>query len=221
MAGVRAPGGQPARGDPRAARRAARGPARRSRSLNSALPAIRGVRTRRAAGRALLEGDARRADPVHRAGAPADVRARAARASRATARRPCPPRAAEPAARRRTLRAEPRAVLLPEQRAAAVLEDADPRPGLRLATGEPWYEQSPRAFVGLAGESRIADANSPMFRVQAGGGPTTLVSTPRRWPASSLRPGARAARRRPPGRARRAPGVPARRAVRDAGAART
>jgi hypothetical protein len=33
-------------------------------------------------------------------------------------------------------------------------------------------------FVGLAGESRIADANSPMFRVLGGGGPSTIVSTP-------------------------------------------
>jgi virulence factor Mce-like protein len=46
-------------------------------------------------------------------------------------------------------------------------------------TGEPWYEESPRAFVGLAGESRIADANSSMFRVLGGGGPTTIVSTPK------------------------------------------
>jgi phospholipid/cholesterol/gamma-HCH transport system substrate-binding protein len=54
-----------------------------------------------------------------------------------------------------------------------------PDPDFDWHTGEPWYEESPRAFVGLAGESRIADANSPMFRVLAGGGPTTIVSTPK------------------------------------------
>ena len=54
-----------------------------------------------------------------------------------------------------------------------------PDPDFEWHTGEPWYEESPRAFVGLAGESRIADANSPMFRVLGGGGPTTIVSTPK------------------------------------------
>ena len=54
-----------------------------------------------------------------------------------------------------------------------------PDPDFEWHTGEPWFEESPRAFVGLSGESRIADANSPMFRVLAGGGPTTIVSTPK------------------------------------------
>jgi hypothetical protein len=54
-----------------------------------------------------------------------------------------------------------------------------PDPDFDWHTGEPWYEESGRAFVGLAGESRIADANSPMFRVLGGGGPTTIVSTPK------------------------------------------
>lgn len=53
-----------------------------------------------------------------------------------------------------------------------------PDPDFEWHTGEPWFEESPRAFVGLSGESRIADANSPMFRVLAGGGPSTIVSTP-------------------------------------------
>jgi hypothetical protein len=44
-------------------------------------------------------------------------------------------------------------------------------------TGEPWYKQQQRAFVGLAGESRLFDANSSYFRVQAGGGPAQLVTT--------------------------------------------
>jgi virulence factor Mce-like protein len=44
-------------------------------------------------------------------------------------------------------------------------------------SGEPWYKQQQRAFVGLAGESRLFDANSSFFRVQAGGGPVQLVTT--------------------------------------------
>jgi virulence factor Mce-like protein len=52
-----------------------------------------------------------------------------------------------------------------------------PDPDFPNNSNQPFYKQSPRAFVGLAGESRIADANSPLFRVLAGGGPTTLVST--------------------------------------------
>ena len=44
-------------------------------------------------------------------------------------------------------------------------------------TGEPWYKQQQRAFVGLAGESRLFDGNSSLFRVQAGGGPVQLVTT--------------------------------------------
>jgi phospholipid/cholesterol/gamma-HCH transport system substrate-binding protein len=39
------------------------------------------------------------------------------------------------------------------------------------------YKQLSRVLVGLAGESRIFDSNSPMFRVQAGGGPNTVVET--------------------------------------------
>jgi virulence factor Mce-like protein len=44
-------------------------------------------------------------------------------------------------------------------------------------SGEPWVEQQQRAFVGLAGESRLFDGNSSFFRVQAGGGPAQLVTT--------------------------------------------
>ena len=73
-----------------------------------------------------------------------------------------------------------RAVGVPEQRAGPVREGADPRSGLRRRTGnsgEPWYKQQQRAFVGLAGESRLFDGNSSYFRVQAGGGPAQLVTT--------------------------------------------
>ena len=44
-------------------------------------------------------------------------------------------------------------------------------------SGEAYYEEGPRAFVGLAGESRGADANSAFFRVLTGTGPTTVFST--------------------------------------------
>jgi virulence factor Mce-like protein len=52
-----------------------------------------------------------------------------------------------------------------------------PDPDFPENSGEPFYKQSQRTFVGLSGESRLQDANSPFFRVQAGGGPTTLVTT--------------------------------------------
>ena len=45
------------------------------------------------------------------------------------------------------------------------------------AGDQPWYKQTGRAFVGLAGESRLFDGNSSFFRVQAGGGPTQLATT--------------------------------------------
>jgi phospholipid/cholesterol/gamma-HCH transport system substrate-binding protein len=51
-----------------------------------------------------------------------------------------------------------------------------PDPDFDWHTGESFYEESPRALVGLAGESRIADANSSMFRVLAGGGPITVTT---------------------------------------------
>ena len=52
-----------------------------------------------------------------------------------------------------------------------------PDPDFPHHTGEPWFEETGRAFVGLSGESRLADANSPYFRTLGGGGPTTIVST--------------------------------------------
>lgn len=51
-----------------------------------------------------------------------------------------------------------------------------PDPDFPTNSGEPFYKQAPRGLVGLSGESRLSDANSPMFRVQFGGGPTTIVS---------------------------------------------
>jgi len=41
-------------------------------------------------------------------------------------------------------------------------------------TGEPFYKQSSRGLVGLSGESRIHDAQTPLFRVQAAGGPFSV-----------------------------------------------
>lgn len=52
-----------------------------------------------------------------------------------------------------------------------------PDPDFDYHDGEPWFEETGRAFVGLSGESRSADANSPFFRTLAGGGATTIVST--------------------------------------------
>ncbi|HEX8645456.1 MAG TPA: MlaD family protein [Thermoleophilaceae bacterium] len=50
-----------------------------------------------------------------------------------------------------------------------------PDPDFPEHTNEPFFEESPRALVGLAGESRMHDANTPFFRVLAGGGGTTLT----------------------------------------------
>jgi phospholipid/cholesterol/gamma-HCH transport system substrate-binding protein len=51
-----------------------------------------------------------------------------------------------------------------------------PDPDFPQNSGEPFFEESSRALVGLSGESRLADANSPIFRVLGGGGPTTIVT---------------------------------------------
>jgi len=51
-----------------------------------------------------------------------------------------------------------------------------PDPDFPKNSGQPWFKQAPRTFVGLAGESRLADANSPYFRVQLGGGPETILN---------------------------------------------
>jgi hypothetical protein len=52
-----------------------------------------------------------------------------------------------------------------------------PDPDFSEMSGQPFYKQSQRGFVGLAGESRLSDANSPFFRVQAGSGPTVIAGT--------------------------------------------
>lgn len=49
-----------------------------------------------------------------------------------------------------------------------------PEPEFPDNTGQPFYKQSSRGLVGLSGESRIHDAQTPMFRVQASGGPFSV-----------------------------------------------
>jgi phospholipid/cholesterol/gamma-HCH transport system substrate-binding protein len=53
-----------------------------------------------------------------------------------------------------------------------------PDPSFPYHSNQPWYKEVVRGFVGLSGESRIADANSPLFRVQIGGGPNTVAVNP-------------------------------------------
>jgi phospholipid/cholesterol/gamma-HCH transport system substrate-binding protein len=43
------------------------------------------------------------------------------------------------------------------------------------STNQPFYKQAPRGLVGLAGESRINDANTPYFHVQFSSGPANLL----------------------------------------------
>jgi virulence factor Mce-like protein len=49
-----------------------------------------------------------------------------------------------------------------------------PDPDFPGASGESFSETGPHALVGLSGESRMHDANSPIFRVLAGGGGSTM-----------------------------------------------
>jgi ABC-type transporter Mla subunit MlaD len=51
-----------------------------------------------------------------------------------------------------------------------------PDPDFPNNTGQPFYKQGARGFVGLAGESRLVDADTPMFHVQVGGGPSTVTN---------------------------------------------
>jgi virulence factor Mce-like protein len=52
-----------------------------------------------------------------------------------------------------------------------------PDPNFPWHSGQPWYKESGRAFVGLSGESRLHDANSGFFRTLGGGGANTIAST--------------------------------------------
>ena len=44
-------------------------------------------------------------------------------------------------------------------------------------SGQPFKKEAPRGLVGLAGESRTGDSNSPMFHVQLGSGPSNTLYT--------------------------------------------
>ena len=52
-----------------------------------------------------------------------------------------------------------------------------PDPDFPAASGSPFSREGGRSFVGLAGESRIHDANSPMFRVPLSTGSVTVQNT--------------------------------------------
>jgi phospholipid/cholesterol/gamma-HCH transport system substrate-binding protein len=52
-----------------------------------------------------------------------------------------------------------------------------PDPDFPQNSGENFYRQTARGLVGLAGESRLTDADTPMFHAQLGGGATTILST--------------------------------------------
>ena len=52
-----------------------------------------------------------------------------------------------------------------------------PNPEEPEIDGEPFYQQAARGLVALSGESRINDANSPLFHIQFGSGPTNIVYT--------------------------------------------
>ena len=187
-------------------------------SLNTRAARDPRLRARRAAGRALLEGHARRAAAVHRPGAQADVRARSSAASRARLRAAVPYLVRAEPGHAPHARAEPGARLVPEQRPAAVREDADPGPGLRLAHR--------RAVVrGVAAGVRRAVGREPHRATRtrrcsacspAAGRPRSSRRR-RRWTGRST--ARRSCRSTACGRCarRKRPAVPPRRAVRDAG----
>lgn len=52
-----------------------------------------------------------------------------------------------------------------------------PDPDFPAASGQPWYKEAQRSFVGLSSEGRLQDANTPYYHVVGAGGPATTVST--------------------------------------------
>jgi phospholipid/cholesterol/gamma-HCH transport system substrate-binding protein len=52
-----------------------------------------------------------------------------------------------------------------------------PDPDFPANTDQPFYKQGPRGFVGLAGESRLTDGNTPVLHVQINAGPATVLQT--------------------------------------------
>ena len=57
-----------------------------------------------------------------------------------------------------------------------------PDPDFPENSGQTFAKQGPRGFVGLAGESRLFDANSPLFHIQFGTGATSIVQGDRGEP---------------------------------------
>src|SRR3954464_14650986 len=52
-----------------------------------------------------------------------------------------------------------------------------PDPDFPSNSGQTFYQQTARGLVGLAGESRLTDADTPMFHAQIGAGATTVLNT--------------------------------------------
>ena len=198
---LRARGCRAGRVDPGAARHAAGGPAGTRFARLCAAVAAR-VRPRCAAGRALVGRDARGVAAVHHPGAPADVRARAARhGARAAADDPGR-RGVQPHLRAVPAR-EPRALGLHQQRARSVHAPQDPEPG----DGQRGRERQP-------GGALAAPARLPRpFGREPSLGRQQPVLPCRRNAARQSRPAGPAARRR-----QHADAAPSRCAVRGAGA---
>jgi hypothetical protein len=51
-----------------------------------------------------------------------------------------------------------------------------PDPDFPNNTNQPFYKQGARGFVGLAGESRLVDGNTPMFHAQINAGTNTIAN---------------------------------------------
>ena len=51
-----------------------------------------------------------------------------------------------------------------------------PDPDFPQNSGQTFFKQTSRGLVGLAGESRLTDADTPMFHAQIGGGATTVLN---------------------------------------------
>jgi hypothetical protein len=66
-------------------------------------------------------------------------------------------------------------VLRPFSRTPVPDPDFENRPNDGGANGQPFYKEAPRGLVGLAGESRLSDASTPLFHVQFGSGPANAL----------------------------------------------
>jgi phospholipid/cholesterol/gamma-HCH transport system substrate-binding protein len=50
-----------------------------------------------------------------------------------------------------------------------------PNPDFPSLNNRPFYKLAPQSLTGLAGESRVSDANTPMFHLQVQSGPTVVI----------------------------------------------